>query len=128
MGTDRRGDRRARRLARLQATGIYGNPNDLSRILVVGILLGLYFLGDRRLGLLRPLWLLPIGLFGLGLHLTHSRGGLMSLLGGLGGLSIIASAEKRRSSSLLSCCRSFWSPSGADKPTSRQVGERVSRG
>ena len=70
-------------LARLQATGIYGNPNDLSRILVVGILLSLYFLGDRRLGLLRRLWLLPIGLFGLGLHLTHSRGGLLSLFAGL---------------------------------------------
>ena len=70
-------------LARLQATGIYGNPNDLSRILVVGILLGLYFLGDRRLGLLRPLPLIPIGLFGQGLHLTYSRGGLLSLFAGL---------------------------------------------
>ncbi len=70
-------------LARLQATGIYGNPNDLSRILVVGIFLSLYFLGDGRLGLLRPLWLLPIGLFGQGLHLTHSRGGLLSLFAGL---------------------------------------------
>lgn len=70
-------------LARLQSTGIYGNPNDLSRILVVGILLSLYFLGDRRLGLLRSLWLLPIGLFGQGLHLTHSRGGLLSLFAGL---------------------------------------------
>ena len=49
-------------LARLQATGIYANPNDLSRILVVGILLSLYFLGDRRLGLLRPLWILPIAI------------------------------------------------------------------
>ena len=73
-------------LARLQSIGIYGNPNDLARILVVGILLSLYFLGDRRLGLLRPLWLLPIALFGQGLHLTHSRGGLLSLLGGIAAL------------------------------------------
>ena len=73
-------------LARLQATGIYGNPNDLSRILVVGILLSLYFLGDRRLGLLRLLWFLPIALFGQGLHLTQSRGGLLSLFAGLGAL------------------------------------------
>jgi putative inorganic carbon (hco3(-)) transporter len=73
-------------LARLQATGIYGNPNDLSRILVVGVLLSLYFLGDRRLGLLRPLWILPIALFGQGLHLTQSRGGLLSLFAGLGAL------------------------------------------
>jgi len=73
-------------LARLQSVGIYGNPNDLARILVVGILLSLYFLGDHRLGLLRPLWLLPIALFGQGLHLTHSRGGLLSLLGGIAAL------------------------------------------
>ena len=70
-------------LARLQSVGIYGNPNDLSRILVVGILLSIYLLGDRRLGLLRPLWLLPMALFGQGLHLTHSRGGLLSFFAGL---------------------------------------------
>ena len=73
-------------LARLQYTGIYGNPNDLSRVLVVGILLGLYFLGDRSLGLLRPLWILPIALFGQGLQLTHSRGGLLSLFAGMAAL------------------------------------------
>jgi len=70
-------------LARLQSVGIYGNPNDLSRILVVGILLSIYWLGDRRLGLLRPLCLLPMALFGHGLHLTHSRGGLLSFFAGL---------------------------------------------
>jgi len=70
-------------LARLQSVGIYGNPNDLSRILVIGILISLFFLGDRSLGLLRTLWLLPIVLFGYGLQLTYSRGGLLSLLGGL---------------------------------------------
>ena len=70
-------------LARLQSVGIYNNPNDLSRILVVGILISLYFLGNRCFGLLRVLWLLPMILFGHGLQLTHSRGGLLSLLGGL---------------------------------------------
>ncbi len=69
---------------RLTYTGIYGNPNDLSRILVIGILISLYFLGDSRLGLLRPLWLLPIAMFGLALHLTHSRGGLLALFAGIG--------------------------------------------
>ena len=70
-------------LARLQCTGIYNNPNDLSRILIVGILISLYFMGDGRFGMFRALWLLPILLFGHGLHLTQSRGGLLSLLGGL---------------------------------------------
>jgi len=70
-------------LARLQCTGIYNNPNDLSRILTVGILISLYFMGDGRFGMFRALWLLPILLFGHGLQLTQSRGGLLSLLGGL---------------------------------------------
>ncbi len=75
-------------LERLQATGIYGNPNDLSRILVVGILLCLYFLGDQRSGPVRALFILPMALFGQGLHLTHSRGGVLSLLAGIGVLLI----------------------------------------
>ena len=70
-------------LARLQSVGIYGNPNDLSRILVVGILLSLYFMGDHGFGMFRLLWLLPMLLFGHGLQLTSSRGGLLSLFGGL---------------------------------------------
>ncbi len=73
-------------VTRLQSVGFYNNPNDLSRILVTGILIALYFLGDRRLGMLRPLWLLPIALLGQGLHLTHSRGGLLSLFAGIGAL------------------------------------------
>ncbi len=73
-------------LARLQSVGFYNNPNDLSRILVTGVLIALYFLGDRRFGMLRPLWLLPIALFGQGLHLTRSRGGLLSLFAGIGAL------------------------------------------
>ena len=40
-------------LARLQCTGIYNNPNDLSRILIVGILISLYFMGDGRFGMFR---------------------------------------------------------------------------
>ena len=71
---------------RLQSVGFYNNPNDLSRILVTGIFIALYFLGDRRLGMLRPLWLFPIALFGQALHLTHSRGGLLALFAGLGSL------------------------------------------
>ena len=71
-------------LARLQYTGIYGNPNDLSRILVVGILISLYFMGDGRLGTAPTALAAADLLFGHGLQLTQSRGGLLSLLGGLG--------------------------------------------
>ncbi len=75
-------------LARLQSVGIYGNPNDLSRILVVGILLCLYFLGDPSQPILRVIWLFPMALFAHGLQLTQSRGGLLALLGGLFGLFV----------------------------------------
>lgn len=34
-------------LARLKYTGLYDNPNDLSRILGIGIILGFYLLNDR---------------------------------------------------------------------------------
>jgi O-antigen ligase len=70
-------------LARLRSTGIYNNPNDLARILVVGTLLSLYVLADRRLGRWRLLAALAIVTFAHALQLTYSRGGLLALLAGL---------------------------------------------
>jgi putative inorganic carbon (hco3(-)) transporter len=70
-----------RELLRLQGVGIFGNPNDLSRVLAVGILIGLYFLCHG--GPARVLWLVPLGVFGYALQLTHSRGGLLALLASL---------------------------------------------
>jgi hypothetical protein len=81
-------------LARLQSVGIYANPNDLSRILVIGILISVYWMGDARLGLCRFLWLLPIALFVRSLQLTYSRGGLLSLMAGLVPLLIARSGKK----------------------------------
>ena len=75
-------------LVRLCGAGIYGNPNDLSRILAVGMTLGLYLLGDRGFGLLRFLWAAPIVLCGYALNLTHSRGGLLAFLAGLATLFV----------------------------------------
>jgi putative inorganic carbon (hco3(-)) transporter len=67
-------------LLRLCAVGIYNNPNDLSRILVVGIMICLYGLGDQRLPLLRLFCLVLLGIFSYALALTHSRGGFLCLL------------------------------------------------
>lgn len=69
-------------LVRLCSTGIFHNPNDLSRILVVGMVLCLYAVGDSR-GRLGVFWLIPLGVFGYALVLTHSRGGFMALLSSL---------------------------------------------
>lgn len=70
-------------LKQLQSTGIFGDPNDLCLILVVGTMFGLYGLGDRRLGTLRYAWLGPLGLFLFALAMTKSRGGFLALLGGV---------------------------------------------
>jgi hypothetical protein len=65
---------------RLCAAGIFNNPNDLSRILVVGIIISMYGWGDRRSPLPRIFWLALIAEFGYALALTQSRGGFIGLL------------------------------------------------
>jgi hypothetical protein len=70
-------------LVRLQAAGIYNNPNDLSRILLVGIFIGLYGWGDRQLAVLRPAWIVLLGVLAYAFALTHSRGGFLGLLAGV---------------------------------------------
>jgi len=73
---------RAVELDRLCSTGIYDNPNSLSRILVVGMGISLYWLFDWRTVLPRLLGLVSAGIFGFAIMLTHSRGGFIALLVG----------------------------------------------
>lgn len=68
---------------RLRSTGIYHDPNDLSLILLVAILISLYRLNRREAGVLRFGWLAPILLFGFALALTKSRGGFLGLMASL---------------------------------------------
>lgn len=68
---------------RLCGGGIFGNPNDLSRILAVGMFLALYWLGDRGPLVLRAVWLAPLALCGYALTQTFSRGGFIGLIVGL---------------------------------------------
>ncbi len=70
-------------MRRLQSTGIFNDPNDLSLILVAGMILCLYWFGERRTGPLRVCWLVPFVVLGYALTLTGSRGGLLGLLAGL---------------------------------------------
>lgn len=65
---------------RLVSTGIFNDPNDLCLLLVSAMAICIYGLGERRFGLLRGLWLAPLGLFGYALSLTQSRGGFLALL------------------------------------------------
>ena len=67
-------------IMRLRSTGMFSDPNDLSLILTVGMIISAYFFADRSLGLLRGFWIAPFAFFGFAFFLTHSRGGLVALV------------------------------------------------
>jgi O-antigen ligase len=68
---------------RLRATGIFQDPNDLSMIVVASMLICLIGVLDASNGAMRAVWLAPLALLGLTLALTHSRGGILALVGSL---------------------------------------------
>lgn len=68
---------------RLQSTGVFADPNDFAMILISGIVLFLYFLGDTSRGALRFAWLLPLAICADALWETKSRGGLLALAVGV---------------------------------------------
>ncbi|WP_422925449.1 O-antigen ligase family protein [Singulisphaera sp. PoT] len=65
---------------RLCSTGIYNDPNDLCMILLVGMAICLFGMGDKKIGPLRFFWVLPLMMFGYALTKTHSRGGFLAML------------------------------------------------
>jgi hypothetical protein len=69
---------------RLCGTGIFNDPNDLALMLVCGIILCLFWIGDPTRQAGKPFWLGLMALFGYGLMLTHSRGGFLALLASVG--------------------------------------------
>ena len=68
---------------RLQAAGIWGNPNDLARLIVVALTICLYFLLNVKRFEIRLLWVIMAVVFIYALQLTYSRGGLLSLMAGM---------------------------------------------
>lgn len=73
-----------REVRRLRSTGIFNDPNDLSMILLLGMIIcgagWMRALGKR---LPRVAWLLPLAVCGYALALTRSRGGFLAMLVGL---------------------------------------------
>jgi O-antigen ligase len=67
-------------VVRLQAMGVYGNPNGLARIIAVGILISLFEIARRRQLLARAWWVGVAVVLGHALQLTYSRGGLLGLM------------------------------------------------
>lgn len=70
-------------VVRLAAAGIFGNPNDLARLVALGITICLFPFAQKRPLAARAVWLIPLAIFGYALRLTYSRGGLLALLAGL---------------------------------------------
>jgi O-antigen ligase len=66
-------------IPRLRSTGLFNDPNDLSMILVVSIIVSLAFLTQQRSRIRQVLELVPLGIFLYALKLTYSRGGLINL-------------------------------------------------
>jgi hypothetical protein len=69
---------------RLQASGIFNDPNDFSLILTVGILTLTHLVIVGRGLLRRLLYAAPLGVLLYALALTHSRGGFLAMLAGTG--------------------------------------------
>ena len=69
---------------RMRATGIFNDPNDLSMIIVAGVMICGAGLFSPQLGVARFTLLVPAGFLLYALTLTQSRGGLLALLAGCG--------------------------------------------
>ena len=63
---------------RMRGYGIFADPNDVSLLIMVSLVLSLYFLRDRRFGAARYLWLLNVAMLLYAQWCTQSRGGLVS--------------------------------------------------
>ncbi len=82
-------------ILRLQASGIFNNPNAFSRILTIAMLLSFYWMTDPNLRMAFPFWAGMVGMFGYAQFLTKSRGGFMGLVLGVGLLFVSRFGVKR---------------------------------
>lgn len=72
------------RIARMNGTGIFSDPNDISLLITATGILCLSFLTDKERGPLRVFWLLPILLLATALVCTKSRGGMLAAAAAIG--------------------------------------------
>ncbi len=72
------------RIARMNGTGIFSDPNDISLLITATGILCLSFLTDKQRGPLRVAWILPILLMVTALVCTKSRGGMLAAAAAIG--------------------------------------------
>jgi len=82
-------------IRRLRFTGILHDANEVGVFVSVLTFLCGYQLTNKKLGMARWLWAVPIGLFLYAIFLTKSRGGLLAFLTGLTLFSFYAFRPKR---------------------------------
>ena len=73
---------------RMRGTGIFMDPNDMSKVICATGVLCAFFLTDSKSSWLRFGWLIPMIVLLVGLLATGSRGGLLAC--GLAGLTLVA--------------------------------------
>ena len=99
----------AARVLRMNGTGIFSDPNDISLLIVATGVLCVSFVGDRERSQARLLWLLPLAVLATGLICTKSRGGLLAM-GAAGGVIVMFRYGKQASGD---CDRRTGSDRGA---------------
>lgn len=72
---------------RMRGLGIFNDPNDVSLLIAVTLMISAYFFGDRDMGPQRIVWIVPMAVGLVGLYCTKSRGGVLAL--GAGGMAFI---------------------------------------
>ncbi len=68
------------RITRLRGTGIFNDPNDLSSIVVVGMVFCAMGIFDLKWRVFRFAWAIPLVFLGYVLMLTQSRGGFLAMV------------------------------------------------
>lgn len=64
--------------ARMVGSGLFGDPNDMCMVIVTGLILGIYWMGDNLL------YAVSLPIFGYGLMQTQSRGGFIAFMAACG--------------------------------------------
>ena len=65
-------------IQRMNGTGIFSDPNDISLLIVVTAVICICFLTDTQRSSLRFAWLVPLAILAAGLVCTKSRGGMLA--------------------------------------------------
>ncbi len=82
-------------IVRLQGTGAFRDPNELCVLMATVIPICLFFISSSTNLAIRAICLACMPLYGYAIYLTHSRGGFLALVSGLGSLAAVRFGWRR---------------------------------